>query len=98
LVGVKAVTVRFIVFLVPWIIHKNSIGCRRTAKKDPIHCVDLQLGTSSIAVFVMMEVTEGEERKPSYLVWAYTMNEHEKMRPAFHGISPGSCSSYVQSV
>ncbi len=78
LVGGKTVTVRLIVLLVPWIIHKNGVGCRWRAKKDPIHGVGLGLRTWGATVLFMMEVTEGEERKPSFLIWAFTMNKHDR--------------------
>jgi hypothetical protein len=73
------IAVRLIVFLVLWTIHKNGIGFRGTAKEDPIHGVlGLGLGTRGVVVLVMMKVIEGEEKKPSSLVWAYTMNNLEK--------------------
>jgi hypothetical protein len=42
---------------------------------DPIHDVGLGLKTRGITVLSIMEVTDGEERKPSNLIWAYTMNK-----------------------
>ncbi len=30
-----------------------------------------------IAVLVMVEIAEGEERKPISLIWAYAMNKHK---------------------
>jgi hypothetical protein len=37
----------------------------------------LGLGMPGVAVLLMMEIAEGEERKPSSLIWAYAMNKHK---------------------
>jgi hypothetical protein len=77
-VRIEAIAVRLIIFLVLGVINQNSIGCWGTADEDAIHGVGLGLGTQGVAVLLMMEIAEGEERRPSSLIQAYAMNKHKR--------------------
>ncbi len=77
IVRIEAIAVRLVIFLVSGVIHLNSIWCQGVVDEDAIHGVGLGLGTQGITVLLMMEIAEGEERKPSSLIQSYAMNKHK---------------------
>ncbi len=74
-IGVNVVVVRFILLLVPWVIHEKSFQSRRTTDDDTVHCVSVMFRMFLIPILNVMKVTDREKGDPCALIVADTMNK-----------------------
>ncbi len=57
---IQTVAIGVVKLIASWIVHEQCVGVGATANNNAVHRVSLMFGTSHLAIFVVMKVTDGE--------------------------------------
>ncbi len=90
MIWIKAVTVRLVIFLVPWVVHEESVRRRRTADDNAVHRVCLMMRARFVPITIVVEICQRENRGPRLLVVTDPVNQ-KKRRDQVAGVMARNC-------